>query len=196
MTTYDLILKRRTIRRFLQKDIPKQLLENMLNSARLAPSGSNLQPLEFIAVVAKDLLNPVFMTTKWAGYITPKGTPAAGEQPVAYIVVVINRKIRPSGGEHDCAAAIMNMILTALEQDVGCCWIGSLEKQKLQEILLIPSDYEIDSVLALGYPAEEPVVEEFVDSVKYWKDEQSVLHVPKRKLKNLLHWDGFKRLRP
>ena len=85
----------------------------------------------------------------------------------------------------------MNMILTALEQEIGCCWIGSIDKEKLTDILSIPSIYEIDSILALGYPAEEPVVEEFIDSVDYWKDDEGVLHVPKRGLQELIHWDGF-----
>jgi hypothetical protein len=49
----------------------------------------------------------------------------------------------------------------------------------------------VDSVVALGYPAEEPVVEDLEDSVKYWKDESGRLHVPKRRLQDVIHFNRF-----
>jgi len=188
---YDLILRRRTIRRFQQKPVSREILTRVVNAGRLAPSGMNLQPLEFVVVDAPDLLPEVFKTTGWAGYIAPKGTPPEGERPVAYIVVLINRGIKKFAGQHDVGAAMMNMILTALEEGVGSCWIGTIERTELAALLQIPESREIDSLLALGYPAEQPVVEEFRGSVEYWKDEQGVLHVPKRPLAALLHWNGF-----
>ena len=188
---YDLILKRRTIRRFRQEPVPRELLGRMVNAARLAPSGMNLQPLEFVAVDDPQLLPEVFATTSWAGYIAPRGTPAEGERPTAYVAVLINRKIKKFAGQHDVGAAMMSMILTALEEGVGSCWIGSIEREQLAKVLHIPAHLEIDSLLALGYPAEQPVVEKFRGSVEYWKDEQGVLHVPKRPLEAVLHWNGY-----
>ena len=55
----------------------------------------------------------------------------------------------------------------------------------------IPKKYRIDSVIALGFPDESPVLEEVTDSIKYWKDEQGVLHVPKRKLSDIVHYNKF-----
>jgi len=191
MNTYDLIIKRRTIRKFKQVSIPEDLLKKMINVAQLSPSGANLQPLEFIVVNQKEMLEKVFSTTRWAAYLSPKGTPKEGERPVAYIVVLINRTIKSNGGEHDCGAAIMSMILTALEKDVASCWIGSIERDKLQSVLSIPSNFDIDSILALGYAAEKSIVEGYKDSVKYWKDDDGVLHVPKRNIENLVHWNRF-----
>jgi len=190
-TVYEMIVRRRTIRRFQQRPVAKELLTNMVNAARLAPSAANLQPLEFVIVNQTDLLAGVFVTTRWAGYIAPRGTPKEGERPVSYVVVLINRQICTSGGQHDSAAAIMSMILTAWERGVGSCWIISIDKKELQKLLQIPEHLEIDSILALGYPAEQPVVEELSDSVKYWQDEQRRLHVPKRNLVNILHWNGY-----
>jgi nitroreductase len=71
----ELIQKRRTIRRFLQKPIPLKQLENFVDAARLAPSAANLQPLEYIIVHQPELLKRVFGTLKWAGYIRPLGDP-------------------------------------------------------------------------------------------------------------------------
>jgi nitroreductase len=191
MGTYDLIITRRSIRRFQQKPISEDLLNQMINAARLAPSGANLQPLEYFIINKQDMLESVFATTRWAAYLAPNGTPKEGEKPVAYIVVLVNRNIKSNGGQHDCGASIMSMILTAWEKGVGCCWIGSIEREKLRQVLNIPSHLEIDSLLALGYPAEKPVDVKLGDSIKYWKNDEGVLQVPKRALDDITHWNGY-----
>lgn len=191
MDIYNLILKRRTIRRFEQKSIPRPVLEKLVDAGRLAPSAANLQPCEYIVIDEKPLLEKVFETLRWAGYITPYGNPPPGERPVAYIVVIINEEKKSAYPSHDAAAAIENMLLLALAEGLGSCWIGSVEREKLSVLLSLPSFCKIDSVLALGYPREEPAVEELVDSVKYWKDKDGRLHVPKRKLESILHWQKY-----
>jgi len=55
----------------------------------------------------------------------------------------------------------------------------------------VPETLKIDSVIALGYPAEQPVAEEYSGSVKYWKDETGCLHVPKRSLKDVSHLNFY-----
>ena len=191
MSVYAAVLKRRTIRRFLQKPLSRDFLKRLVNAGRLAPSGANLQPLEFIVVEDKVLLGKVFATLKWAAYIAPAGDPPQGKRPVAYIVVLINKEIKKEKGEVDAAAAIENMILVATDEGVGCCWLGSIDRDKLAEILHVPEAFLIDSVVALGYPDEAPVVEVATDSIKYWKDEQGVLHVPKRKIDQVIHFNGY-----
>ena len=83
------------------------------------------------------------------------------------------------------------MILAALEKGIGSCWLLSVDREKLREILNIPENYKIDSVLALGYPDENPVIEDMKDSIKYWKDQAGQLHVPKRKLEDVIHFNKF-----
>ncbi len=191
MSVYELIVKRRTIRRFKPDPISNELLNKLANAGRLAPSGANLQPLEFIVVTEAEVVNKVFPALKWAGYIAPAGNPPKGKRPMAYVIVLINTEIRSQGGEVDAAAAIENMILTALEEGVGSCWMGAIDRDQLRMIFNIPQKYQIDSVLALGYADESPVVEEVKDSIKYWKDEQGILHVPKRKLKDIIHINKY-----
>ena len=191
MNVYDLILKRRTIRRFKQQKIDQGLLKKIINAGRLAPSGANLQPLEFIIVNDPELVELVFPKVKWAGYIAPAGDPPEGSRPVAYIIVLINTTIKPRHGEVDAAAAIENMILTALDDGIGSCWMGAIDREQLRMMLSIPPKYDIDSVLALGYPDESPVIEDMENSIRYWKDEKGVLHVPKRKLDDIIHYNQF-----
>jgi nitroreductase len=191
MSLYELIVARRTIRQFKPEPIARDILEKLVNAARLAPSAANLQPLEFIVVDGEKSRKQLFACLEWAAYIAPDGNPKPGHEPMAYIVTLVNTQVKKQGYEYDSGAAIENMILTALELGVGSCWLLSVERDIIQEKLEIPAGYKIDSVLALGYPDEEPLVEEMKDSVKYWKDGKGRLHVPKRKLKDIIHFNKF-----
>lgn len=184
---YQTILRRRSIRRFKQIEIPFETLRKLIEAARVAPSAANLQPLEYIIVDDRELTKKVFATLEWAGYIAPAGNPPPEEKPVAYVVVLVNTQIKNLGYEWDAGAAIENILLAALEDDIGSCWIRSINRERLAKILNIPKHLRIDSVIALGYSNEDPVVEEMEDSIKYWKDSLGRLHVPKRKLKDILH---------
>jgi len=186
MNIYEMILKRRTIRRFQKKKVPYEVLEKCVNAARLAPSAANLQLCEYLIVDEEDLLDEVFGTLQWAGYISD-GSPSPSQRPTAYIIVLINQDVKKKAFEHDVGMAVENIILTALEEGVGSCCFGAVDREKLRKGLDIPKKYVIDLVITLGYPNESPVLEPFENSVKYWKDKKGLLHVPKRKLKDILH---------
>jgi len=191
--TYDLIVSRRTVRRFKPLPVPRDILEGAVNAARLAPSAANLQPLEFVAVDDEAVRREIFPCLRWAAYIAPAGTPRPGEEPMAYIVTLVNTAIREKGYEYDAGAAIENMILAAWAEGVGSCWLISVDKEKVQSIIGAPATHKVDAVVALGYPAEEPVVEDGLDSPKYWRDESGLHHVPKRSLAKVLHINRFGR---
>ena len=191
MNVYEAILNRRTIRRFDEKkEIPLELLEKLVNAARLAPSAANLQPWDFIVVNEKELCDKIFPHLRWAGYIAPEGDPPQGMRPAAYIVLVANPDINKNW-QHDFGAAAENIMLCAVEMGIGSCWLGSINRKKIKEILNIPDDREVDTLIALGYPKEKSVVEEEKGSIKYWKDENKVMHVPKRALSEIMHVNGW-----
>lgn len=191
MSSYELMLSRRSIRQFKPDPISRDILEKLVNSARLAPSGANLQPLEFVVIDDEELRRQFFPCLRWAAYIAPEGNPKPGCEPTAYIVILVNGNVRESGFERDVGAAVENMILAAWEERIGSCWIGNADLNRIQKMLKIPENYKVDSVLALGYPDEDPIAEEMKDSVKYWKDSKGRLHVPKRRLYDVLHFNGF-----
>jgi nitroreductase len=188
---YDIAVSRRTIRQFKPNPLPGRLLEKLVEAARLAPSAANLQPLEYIAVDDRRVCGEIFPCLKWAAYIAPEGDPKAGQEPVAYVVTLVNTKVREKMFEYDVGAAMENMILTALGEGVGSCWLLSIDRDKLKEVLGVPDGHRIDCVLALGYPAEEPVAEDLSDSQKYWKDKNGRLHVPKRTRASVVHRNRF-----
>ena len=191
MSLYELILSRRSIRQFKPEPVSRSILEKLTNAARLAPSGANLQPLEFVVVDEEEVRKRLFPCLRWAAYIVPEGNPQPGQEPVAYVVVLVNLKLRKKGYERDVGAAVENMILAAWEERVGSCWIANADIEKIEDMLNVPEDYKVESVLALGYPAEEPITEELKESVKYWKDSKGRLHVPKRRLDDIVHFNGF-----
>ena len=187
MNVYKLIIQRRTIRRFMQKKIAKSILFDCLNAGRLAPSAANLQPLEYILITRN--LNEVFKCTEWAGYLQ-EASPKKNEEPVAYIVIMSNTRINQDA-KYDVGLTAENIILTALEKGIASCIIGSINRKKLVKILNIPKNYIIELTIALGYPKQKSVEEEFKKDVKYWLDKESLLHVPKRKLKDIIHEEKF-----
>ncbi len=184
---YKAIISRRTIRRFKQKPIPKYILKRLINAARLAPSAANLQPLEFVVVTNKGVGDKIFPHLRWAGYITPLGTPPVDKRPVAYIAVLVNKaKAHPQYAAYDAGAAVENILLAAWELEIGSCWMQAFDRDKIKKILNIPRSYRLDSIISLGYRDESPVVENFKGSVKYWKDKKGKLHVPKRSLNQII----------
>jgi len=190
MDIYETIIKRRTIRKFRQEEIDKNILEKLVNAARLAPSAANLQPLEYLVITEDSLKQQIFPSLSWAGYLKPHGTPKKGEEPAAYIVILVNKKINPRP-DIDIGAGAQNINLAAEEEGVGCCWIGAFKKKTVSRILNISQDYSIGLIIALGYPAEIAVFEDIDKdcSIKYYRDSYGTHHVPKRKLGDILHWN-------
>ncbi len=184
-------IQRRTIRQFKQTSIPEKLIFKWIEAARMAPSAANIQPCEYIVVNQKDVVKLIFPCLKWAGYITPAGDPAPENRPVIYIVVLINKGLDKGRAATDAGAAIQNLILTAWEDGVGSCWLGSINRTKLRTILELPESCTIDSIVAHGYPAEKPIAEDMKDSIQYWKDAKGILHVPKRLLNRIVHMNRF-----
>ncbi len=188
---YETIVARRTIRKFRPDPVPRDLLGRLIEAGRLAPSAANLQPLEFVVVDADGPRAEIFACLKWAAYIAPAGDPRPGEEPAAYIATLVRTEIREKMFEYDVGAAMENMILAALAAGVGSCWLLSIDRDRLRAILGVPEPYRIDSILALGYPAEEPAAEVMGESCRYWKDAQGRLHVPKRPAAAVAHFNRF-----
>jgi nitroreductase len=188
---YEKIVVRRTIRRYTKESVPKDVLEKCVDAARLSPSGMNRQPLKYIIVDDEKLLEKVFGTTSWAGYL-PDYEPSEEEMPRAYIIVLLDKEIRKNCG-HDAGIAVMSISMVAYEEGLGSCILGAIERAKLRRVLKVPDDLEIVLAVALGYPAENPIVDRVKNGdVKYWLDNDNVLHVPKRELKDIVKWNGWR----
>ena len=192
MEIIDLIKNRRTIRRFERKGVPRDILVELCDLARLAPSAMNMQPLEYIVVDDDDKIKELFAHAHLAGFRLEDERPKETERPGGYIVVLVNTGIMKNFYERDVGAAVENILLGAIGYGLGGCFIYNMNRKKINALLGVPETHIVDSVVALGYPAEESRwVELEGDDLKYWKDSNGVQNVPKRKLEKLLHIDKF-----
>ncbi|MDD5194442.1 MAG: nitroreductase family protein [Candidatus Omnitrophica bacterium] len=186
---YNLIISRRSIRFFQQKEIPIEIVKSAINAGRLAPSAANLQFLEYLVIDQKSLRDKVFSCARWAGYLAPKHNPPANMRPALYIILLVNKKKADNPDSRDIGAAAENILLSLLTFGVGACWLANIDKKLLRRILKIPSFLEVDSLIAAGFPAQAPCLETDSKSVRYWLDESGRLHVPKRPLGDIMHYN-------
>ena len=187
MNLEEIIYKRRTIRRFKQNVINVDILKKLIDYARVAPMARNIQALEFIIVHNPETREKLFPLVNWASSL-PKNqrTPEKGREPVAYIIVLVNTKIKNAYVDFDVGAAVENILLGAVTYRLGTCWMGSIKTNKIRKLLEIPDFYNIKHVISLGYPDEESIIEPYKDSFKYWKDNDGQMHVPKRALDEII----------
>ncbi|MFX0178740.1 MAG: nitroreductase family protein [Candidatus Hodarchaeota archaeon] len=187
MNYEEIVYKRRTIRRFKQKPISIDILKKLIDFARIAPVARNVQALEFIIVKNDEKRKKLFSLLKWARSL-PKNerTPESGREPTAYIIVLVNTKIKQSYIDYDVGAAVENILLGAINYNLGACWMGSIDHNKIRKLFEIPEFYKIVHVISLGYPDEESVMEPFKESFKYWKDKNGTMHIPKRNLDDII----------
>lgn len=184
----DLVLKNRSYRRFYE-DVPIGLdtLRELVNLARLTPSARNMQPLKYVLCCERETNAAIFATLAWAGYLPDWPGPVEGERPSAYIVVLGDKTLSQSFGV-DHGIAMQTILLGAVEKGLGGCIIGSIQREKLRQILGIPERFEILNVVALGKPKEVVVLDPVGPdgNIKYWRDKDQVHHVPKRSLEELI----------
>lgn len=184
----ELIIKNRSCRRFYQEEkIDDQTLRELVDLARLSASAANLQPLKFILSNEARKNALIFPYLKWAGYLTNWAGPDEGERPAGYIVILGDTEITKNFYCDDGIAA-QSILLGAVEKGLGGCMLGAIDREGLRRSLDIPSRFEILLVLAIGKPKEKVVLEEVSKNgdIKYWRNENGVHHVPKRKLDEII----------
>lgn len=184
----DLILKNRSYRRFDENEsISRDTLVELVELARLSASAANLQPLKYILSSGHERNKQIFETLSWAGYLTDWNGPAEGERPAGYIIVLGDTGISKNiGCNHGIAA--QSILLGAVERGLGGCIFGSIDRNQLRKSLNIPEHLEILIVIALGKPVEKVVVEPVGEdgSIRYYRDENNVHHVPKRSIDEII----------
>jgi len=189
----ELIKFNRSYRRFYENEqISKETLIELVDLACLSPSPKNLQALKFILSNDIELNEIIFPTLAWAGYLSDWKGPEIGERPSAYIIVLGDKTISNDFAKDylQTASGIVSqsILLGAAEKEIGGCIIAAIQRKKLQEQLNLSENFEIMLVLALGKPKEIVVIDNVDESgnIKYWRDENQIHHVPKRKSEDII----------
>lgn len=183
----DLIKKARTYRRFDESyELKREDLLNLVDSARIASSGANLQPLKYFISSEKETNALIFDNLRWAGGFKDWDGPSEGERPTGYIVMVHDTNISKNPfWDHGLAA--QNILLTAIESGIGGCMFASFDKS-LHEKLNLSEKHNILMVIALGKPVEEVKIVSVLEDGKtnYYRDENKTHYVPKRALEDII----------
>lgn len=184
----ELVTGNRSYRRFHQETpVSLETLKGLVNLARLSASAANLQPLKYLPSCEPQKNAAIFSCLAWAGYLKDWPGPAEGERPAGYIVILGDTGISKNFGcDHGIAA--QSILLGARAQGLGGCMIGSIQRDRLRELLQIPEKLDILLVIALGRPQETVIIEEIAadGNIKYWRDAAGVHHVPKRRLEDII----------
>lgn len=184
----DLVTKSRSYRRFEEDfTIEKETLIDLVSLARLAPSGANLQPLKYLLSADRATNETIFPHLNWAGYLKDWSGPVEGERPTGYIVVLGDRTIAKNFG-CDQGISAQTILLGACEKGLGGCMFSSIKHDSLRAALALPEEFEVLLVIALGKVLEEVAIEDLdaSGSVRYWRDDKAVHHVPKRSLDDII----------
>ena len=148
----EVVKTRRSIRSYSPDPIPEDVLERVLEGARMAPSANNVQPWHFLVV--QDAARRRQLAQLAAGQMF------VAEAPV--VIVCCGRRyedryswIKSNMYLVDCAIAIDHLTLAARNEGVGTCWIGAFDHDGVRKAVKVPPGYDVIMLLPIGYPASQ-----------------------------------------
>jgi len=145
MEVSEAIRIRRSTRSYDSTPVPDDVLQRVLESGRIAPSTSNLQPWHFIVVTDANR-RCVLSKGRWADFLT--------ESPVVIVGCADTRTSR-KWPIVDVSIAMQQMVLAATAEGLGTCWIGSFSEKSVKGLLKVPEHLQVVAMLALGYPRDK-----------------------------------------
>ena len=145
------IYKRRSIRKYTDKEISDEDMKKILKAGMNAPSAHNLKPYDLIVIKNKETLAKLADTCIYSKMLNEANAAIA-------VCSKADNKETPHW-QADCGAVTENILLEATHLGIGSCWIGeypNIEKcKKVKQILRIPNNYKVFATIALGYATKE-----------------------------------------
>lgn len=162
MDTLDAIRKRRSVRAYTGEPIPREDLETIIDAGRLAPTGHNTQPWEFIVITDPEMIAHFKVAAEWI------------DQSGAVIALVMDPESR--WWIEDGAAAVTNMLLAATALGYGSCWLEGRtlrHEDTFKTLLNVPANKRLLTLVSIGVPEAWPIKE-------------------KKALADVLHWETYR----
>ncbi len=163
MNAIEALKTRRCVRSYTDQPVPREIIEDLVDCARLAATAINIQPWEFVVVTDRQVLGKIAETADHGKMIAR----------AAACIVVLCRGTKYY--LEDGSAATQNLLLAARAHGLGACWVAGDKKPYCSAILELvgaPAEFKLISLVPIGYPAEHPQKE-------------------KRPLADLLHWEKY-----
>ena len=167
MDVIKAIRERRSVRAYDSREVEEDKLERVLESGRLSPSAGNRQERRF--VVVRDA------RTRKALSLAARDQKFVAEAPIVIAACSAEKEYTMACGQLaypiDTAIAVDHMTLQAVEEGLGTCWIGAFDEVKVKEILNIPDNVRVVSLLPLGYPSDipRPKLRKNLDEIVMWE---------------------------
>lgn len=161
MNALEAIGKRRSVRKYTGEPIPGKDLEKIVDAGRLAATGSNGQPWDFVVVTDRAMVARLKVAAEWM------------EKAAAIIAVVMDPSSR--WWIEDGSAAVENMLIASTALGYGSCWLEGYtlpHEEEFKKLLDVPKEKRLLTLVPIGVPAEEPTTE-------------------KRSLQEVLHWERY-----
>ncbi len=187
----ELLKKSRSYRGYDEsRRITREELMEMVDSTRFAPSSMNVQPFQYLLVYEKEDTDKIQPLTGWAMNLPDYDLPHPGKCPTAFIIICQNTEWAPDLKRYirDVGIVAQTMILRATEMGLGGIMIGSFNPKRVAEAMNLPETIVPMLVVAFGKPDEEIVLTEVGpgENLKYYRDENDVHYVPKRRLEDIV----------
>lgn len=162
MTMLDTIKTRRSTREFLDKSVPEDVMQWLMEAAQWSPSGGNIQPLQIVVIQRKENVRKINLFS-----------PGLTGEAAALLVLCVDTSLDTPTAIMDVAIASQSIMLVATENELGSCAIRSFNRVALKTLLHLPDSVEPEMVISLGYPSREPTA-------------------PNRKpIKSFVHWETY-----
>ena len=161
MDALEAIRKRRSVRQYTGDPIPREDLEKIVDAGRLAASGGNAQPWDFIVITERETIEALKVAARWM------------DKAGAIIAVVMDPSSR--WWVEDGSAAVENMLIASTALGYGSCWLEGYtlpREEKFKELLGVPEEKRLLTLVPLGVPVEWPTKE-------------------KKTLEEVLHWERY-----
>jgi nitroreductase len=142
MDAIKAITTRKAVRAFAPDSVEPEKLKTIIDAARHAMSARNLQPWQFVLVYDRNRICDIGVLCSTGRFVSD--APA--------VIIVLKDSGNTRWGDIDCAQAVQNMATAAWSLGLGTCWVGNFDGQKISQMLRVPSEWTIFTILAFGYP--------------------------------------------
>jgi nitroreductase len=167
----SLVEKRKSIRSFKNIDVEKEKLDYILETFRQAPSVKNLQPWKLIVVTDKAIIKKLVPACRNQASIS--------EAPLVIAACACEEEAYATMGGYlnsfsvDIGISFEHIMLAAVEQGLGSCWIGAFNENEVKEVLGVPENVRVVALTPIGYPDDQgrerkrKTIEEIVSYNRY-----------------------------
>lgn len=187
----DLVIANRSYRGYDETFTPtKEQLTSYVDLTRYTASSVNAQPLKYHIAFEKEEVRLIQSMTKWARALPQMKLPHDNMCPTGFIIICQDTDISDNLARYqkDIGIVAQTILLNAVEDGLGGCMIGNFSPEEIKEKLEFSENITPMLIIAIGKPKEKIIIKEIEngESIKYYRDENDIHYVPKRKLKDIL----------